>query len=60
MQPTTRPTPGAYAAPAPRLCPNLAEAYRAHVAQLAETLASDDAAEAREIVRRRRGIGTAE
>ena len=39
------------AAPAPRLHPNLAEFYRQKMAQLAETLARDDSAEARELVR---------
>jgi len=38
-------------APAPRLHPNLAEVYREKVAQLAEALMKDDAAEARERVR---------
>ena len=38
-------------APAPRLHPNLAEVYRRKVATLVESLARDDAAEARELVR---------
>jgi len=38
-------------APAPRLCPNIPDTYRSHITQLAETLAQDDAAEARDIVR---------
>ena len=37
--------------PAPRLHPNLAEVYRQRMAQLAEVLAEDDNAEAREVVR---------
>jgi site-specific DNA recombinase len=37
--------------PAPRLHPNLAEVYRAKVADLANALSKDDATEAREIVR---------
>jgi hypothetical protein len=37
--------------PAPRLDPNLAEVYREKVAQLADALMKDDAAEARERVR---------
>ena len=37
--------------PAPRLHPNLAEVYRARMAQLAEVLSQDDGAEAREVVR---------
>ncbi len=36
---------------APRLHPNLAEVYRTKVADLAQALAADDAAEARELVR---------
>ena len=39
------------AAPPPRLHPNIAEVYRRRVAALAEALAADDAAEARELVR---------
>ncbi len=38
-------------APAPRLHPNLAEMYRRRVGELAAVLATDDDAEAREIVR---------
>ncbi len=38
-------------APAPRLHPNLAEVYRRKVATLVESLARDDAAEARELIR---------
>ena len=37
--------------PAPRLHPNLAEVYRQRMARLAEVLAEDDNAEAREVVR---------
>ncbi len=37
--------------PAPRLHPNLAEVYRERMAQLADVLAEDDNAEARELVR---------
>ena len=37
--------------PAPRLHPNLADVYRARMAQLAEVLSQDDGAEAREVVR---------
>jgi site-specific DNA recombinase len=37
--------------PAPRLHPNLADVYRQRVAQLAQVLAADNAAEARELVR---------
>jgi hypothetical protein len=37
--------------PAPRLHPNLAEVYRQRMARLAEVLAEDDNAEAREMVR---------
>ena len=39
------------ATPAPRLHPNLAEFYRQKMAQLAKTLARDDSADARELVR---------
>lgn len=38
-------------APAPRLHPNLAEVYRRKVVELSAALASEDAAEARELVR---------
>jgi DNA invertase Pin-like site-specific DNA recombinase len=38
--------------PAPRLHPNLAYVYRAKVASLADALSKDDAAEARELVRK--------
>ena len=38
-------------APAPRLHPNLAEVYRAKVADLVASLALDDGAEARELIR---------
>jgi hypothetical protein len=38
-------------APAPRLHPGLAELYREKVSALAEALASDDAGEAREVIR---------
>ena len=38
-------------APAPRLHPNLGDVYRRKVAGLAEALASEDGAEARELVR---------
>ncbi len=38
-------------APAPRLHPNLAEVYRERVATLSATLARDDAAEARDVIR---------
>jgi hypothetical protein len=38
-------------APAPRLHPNLAELYRARVAELSRVLAAEDAMEAREVVR---------
>jgi site-specific DNA recombinase len=38
-------------APAPRLHPNLAEVYRQRVAELAQVLTQNNAAEARELVR---------